>query len=132
MNPLITRSQWTAEEDWIIFLSKQIFADRWNIITQSFISRSEKECLNRWNKKLKQKHNFMQDLIDKFCKEAEVYRMKDFSSHTSNHQKSEYLLKPSILHTPVTQLDRGDKANMQELLLHMIKTHALTTELCKF
>jgi hypothetical protein len=49
LDPDVIKSEWTAEEDQILFDQQKVFGNRWSKIAKFLVGRSENNVKNRWN-----------------------------------------------------------------------------------
>ena len=83
---MIIKSQWSVEEDWILFLSRRIFQNRLNNISPALFSRTDNDCKNHWNTVLKHKAVAMEELFLKYYRVVESNRKKHNSPKSQDSQ----------------------------------------------
>ena len=55
LNPLLKKSNWTVEEDWILVILHQSVNNKWSEITNVLLGRSDNSIKNYWNSTLSQR-----------------------------------------------------------------------------
>jgi len=63
LNPLLKKSRWSLEEDWILFFLHETVNNRWAEITKILLGRSDNSIKNYWNSTLLgRQQDFQRDL----------------------------------------------------------------------
>ena len=52
LNPLLKKTSWSTEEDWVLFILHQTLQSRWAKITDFLLGRSDNSIKNYWNSTL--------------------------------------------------------------------------------
>ncbi|CAD8106586.1 unnamed protein product [Paramecium primaurelia] len=57
LNPLIKRSPWDEDEEWILYLYHKVFRNKWSEIAKHINGRTDNSIKNHWNSGMKKKLN---------------------------------------------------------------------------
>ncbi len=60
LNPLLKKTNWSIEEEWILFILHSFVKNRWAEITNVLLGRSDNSTKNYWNSTLYQKESQME------------------------------------------------------------------------
>lgn len=53
LSPLVNKGPWTEEEKWRLFLLHRLFGNRWALIAEHLVSRTDNSVKNIWNSSLR-------------------------------------------------------------------------------
>ena len=59
VDPRIKKGDWTAEEEWVLFILRDQQALKWNQISKHLMGRTDNSVKNYWNSKLQKKLSHM-------------------------------------------------------------------------
>ena len=92
LNPLLKKTSWSTEEDWVLFILHQTLQSRWAKITDFLLGRSDNSIKNYWNSTLVHKHAEMNREL--------MMLLKNYSGDSNSPLLQEQVLQ-AILQTQV-------------------------------
>ena len=92
LNPLLKKTSWSTEEDWVLFILHQTLQSRWAKITDFLLGRSDNSIKNYWNSTLVHKQAEMNREL--------MMHLKNYSGDCNSPILQEQVLQ-AILQTQV-------------------------------
>jgi len=60
LDPKIKRCDWSQEEQWVLFILRNTYAEKWSVISMKLLGRTDNAVKNYWNSKLNKRISIMQ------------------------------------------------------------------------
>ena len=77
LNPLIKKSDWTREEEWILFLLHRASPNKWADMAKIIEGRTDNTIKNHWNSAMKRKTPEMTFALETFVKKVAPVRFEE-------------------------------------------------------
>ena len=68
LNPLLKKTKWTEEEEWILYILHETVKNRWAEITNVLLGRSDNSIKNYWNSILSHKQGEYEQYLNAYLK----------------------------------------------------------------
>lgn len=60
LDPKIKRSEWSVEEQWVLFILRNQQEEKWSLISKTLMGRTDNAVKNYWNSRLRKRIDNMQ------------------------------------------------------------------------
>ena len=70
LNPNISKSLWTSEEEWHLYMLHALYGNSWSLLSKSIIGRTDNNIKNHWNSSM---HNKIVDMEEILSQKMELY-----------------------------------------------------------
>jgi len=64
LDPKIKRTEWSVEEQWVLFILRNQQVEKWSLISKRLMGRTDNAVKNYWNSRLRKRINNMQKAYD--------------------------------------------------------------------
>lgn len=75
LNPLIKKTPWEDQEEWLLFLYHRAIDNKWAEIAKHLEGRTDNSIKNHWNSGMKKR---MPEFNDKLAKLKQIFLLKGF------------------------------------------------------
>ncbi|CAD8117864.1 unnamed protein product [Paramecium sonneborni] len=113
LNPLIKRSPWNEDEEWILYLYHKIFRNKWSQIAKYINGRTDNSIKNHWNSGMKKKLNQFQRKFNQIKQKV----LREGVSVLSEYD----LEQKSIIQTILIDRISQNKQKQSDLMLSSLK-----------
>ena len=135
LDPKIKRSEWSVEEQWVLFILRNQQEEKWSLISKTLMGRTDNAVKNYWNSRLRKRIDNMQkayelhferkkkqklfQLLDK-QEELQKLTVDQLESRLSPQQQKDlqnYMdrLKSDYLNKIIEQIDKQNMEYYSEL-----------------
>jgi|TARA_B110000285_G_C15093458_1_gene600500 uncharacterized FlgJ-related protein len=59
LDPKIKRTEWSQEEQWVLFILRNQSSEKWSLISKKLMGRTDNAVKNYWNSRLKKRIDSM-------------------------------------------------------------------------
>lgn len=63
MNPYIKKSEWSEREEWFLYITHQLYGNRWADISGHIPGRTDNTIKNHWNSSMRKKLSFFREKL---------------------------------------------------------------------
>lgn len=64
LDPKIKRTEWSQEEQWVLFILRNQSSEKWSLISKKLMGRTDNAVKNYWNSRLKKRIDSMQHAVN--------------------------------------------------------------------
>ena len=64
LDPKIKRTEWSQEEQWVLFILRNQSSEKWSLISKQLMGRTDNAVKNYWNSRLKKRIDSMQHAVN--------------------------------------------------------------------
>ena len=64
LDPKIKRTEWSQEEQWVLFILRNQSNEKWSLISKKLMGRTDNAVKNYWNSRLKKRIDSMQHAVN--------------------------------------------------------------------
>jgi myb proto-oncogene protein len=64
LDPKIKRTEWSQEEQWVLFILRNQSHEKWSLISKKLMGRTDNAVKNYWNSRLKKRIDSMQHAVN--------------------------------------------------------------------
>ena len=86
LDPKIKRTEWSVEEQWVLFILRNQQVEKWSLISKRLMGRTDNAVKNYWNSRLRKRINNMQKAYDQHFerkKKQKIIQMIDIAKKNS-------------------------------------------------
>lgn len=80
LDPKIKRTEWSQEEQWVLFILRNQNNEKWSIISKRLIGRTDNAVKNYWNSRLKKSLESMQHAVEQHFERKKKQKIVQMTS----------------------------------------------------
>ena len=118
LDPKIKRTDWSVEEQWVLFILRNQQDEKWSLISKKLIGRTDNSVKNYWNSRLRKRIQNMQKAYDQHFERKKKQRMIQILmvSSAEEPEKLEKLQKQTVAQLE-GQLNEEQKFDVQNFII---------------
>lgn len=131
LNPLVKRNtQWTSEEEWILYLLNRDKANKWADIANILEGRTDNTIKNHWNSSMKRRISiYKEEFISLLKQRLQKVNLKYIScEHVDTDSKGEHILTDKEKKSGVRKLSKPYVQQMKQLETQLMEEKTIAVK----
>jgi hypothetical protein len=92
LDPKIKRTEWSQEEQWVLFILRNQSNEKWSLISKKLMGRTDNAVKNYWNSRLKKRIDSMQHAVNQHFERKKRQKISTlFNLNVADQQKQQDL-----------------------------------------